>query len=410
MKQPYKHFPNSPGVYLFSAKGGKDHKSRVLYVGRAGSLKKRIASYFARNLKDQRIGEMVRVAKKISYLKTDSLLEAVILEANLIKKYWPKYNIQDRDGRSFVYVVFPKVDFSKPLIVRGKDLEKYRPANSEIIGPFQSLFAIKTVLELIRKIFPYSACRINSGTPCFHYQIGLCPGACIGKISKEDYQKNIKNLIMFLRGEKKRLTKQLKKEYPEKIEALKHLEDVSLIRDDSLNLSRDYSRFSRIEGYDISHFAGKETVGAMVVFTNCRPDKSGYRLFKIRNKEANNDLAALEEMIERRLNHPEWPYPNLILVDGGKTQVGRVKFALDKRNLQIPVVGLSKYRGAAPIAVAGEPRPDKSGRDKLVLTKIKKSLKELILASKNLFQQIRDEAHRFAISFSKKKRSIDKSR
>lgn len=374
-----KRFPSTPGVYEFIGKNNE-----VLYVGRAINLKRRILNYFQKTL-DPRIREMVVLAKNIKFIKTQNHLEAIILEANLIKKYWPKYNVKDRDDRSFVYVVFPKTEFSKPLIIRQKELEKFSPRNAHIFGPYQSSHLIRSALKIIRRIFPYSLCAINSSKTCFDYQIGLCPGACVSKISAKDYQKNINNIILFLSGKKKELLKKLKKENPKQIRALNHIQDVSLL--EGLNAG-NYA--GRIEGYDISHLSGKETVGSMVVFTNAMPDKDQYRIFKIKSAPAGDDLRALTEVLERRLNHREWQYPDLFVIDGGKPQLDFVKKVFQESKIQIPFLGISKFQN-----------------DKLVIPKnFSKNLKELVQINKKLLLQVRDEAHRFANSFGRRKRVI----
>ncbi len=381
--------PKEPGVYVFI-----DRENKFLYIGRATSLKRRVSSYFQRP-QDPRLAEMLNLAVRIKYFKTDSVLEAIILEANLIKKYWPKYNVKAKDDRSFVYIVIPKVSYSRPFIVRQRELQKFVPQAS-VFGPYQSLSLIKTGLRIIRRIFLYSTClsagrpaEINSGKPCFDYQIGLCPGACVGKISKEDYQKNIDNLILFLKGEKKRLLKKLQKENPEKIKSLKHIQDVALIsRDEPIS-----AKMNKIEGYDISHLTGKETFGSMVVFINGRSDKTQYRLFKIRSAPANDDLRALEEIITRRFKHVEWPYPDLILIDGGKPQIDYISKVLEKINVVIPFVGISKFAG-----------------DKMVFpSKIKSSMREFIQTNKGVLLKVREEAHRFAIKASRRHRNLRKS-
>lgn len=370
----------SPGVYIWL-----DKNNIPLYIGRATSLRRRVLQYFRKDI-DLRIGEMTSLAKKIKYYETDTVLEAVILEANLIKKYWPKYNVKDRDDRSFVYVVFPRTsprlrtasstDFPKPIIVRGRELKSFLVGSSKIFGPYQSLTLVRNALKIVRRIFPYSTCR-QEGKACFDYQIGLCPGVCVGKISKQDYQKNISNIILLLKGEKKKLLKKLAKENPAAALALKHIQDVTLItREESVG---DDGKFNRIEGYDISHFAGKEVYGSMAVFINGQPDKSQYRLFKIRTV-GNNDLAALKEMVERRLKHTEWPKPDLILIDGGKPQVDYLTKVLAQNQTNIPFLGISKLAGDRLVFAAGA----------------KNTFKDLAGAIKNLLQQVRDEAHRFA--------------
>ena len=379
-----KNFSSTPGVYFFIGKNNE-----ILYIGRAVNLKKRILNYFQKNL-DSRINEMVGLAKDIRYKKTKNLLEAIILEANLIKKYWPKYNVKDKDDRSFIYVVIPKSEYSQPFIIRGKELEKFSPITSNIFGPYQSLLLVKSALKIIRRIFPYGVCKPFSNKACFDYQIGLCPGLCIGAITKKDYQKNIRNLILFLSGERKKLLEKLKKENPDKIKAINHIQDVALIKSDEfIAKPPKHQLLNRIEAYDISHFSGKETVGAMAVLTNGELDKSQYRKFIIK-KAGNNDLLALEEMILRRLNHKEWQMPNLILVDGGLPQVSYISKIFKDRNINIPIAGISKFGG-----------------DKLIFQKnIKKSIRNLIEISKNDLLKLRDESHRFAISFSRKKRQI----
>ncbi len=382
LKDTIKQFPTSSGVYLFV-----DKKGKVLYVGRAVNLRRRVKNYFDKNL-EPRLQEMVSLASKIKYQKTDNLLEAIILEANLIKKYWPKYNIRERDNRSFVYIVIPKQDFTKPMIVRGRELKKFPASKAEIFGPYKSLTTTETALKIIRRIFPYSTCQINSGKPCFDYQIGLCPGACFGAISKEDYQKNIENIILLLKGRKKTLLKRLEKENPTQAEALKHLADVALISQEDYYLT---PQFNRIEGYDISHLAGKETYGSLVVFQNGKPKKQDYRLFKVKNAPPHDDFKALEEVILRRLRHFEWHYPDLIFVNGGRPQIDYLTKVFSQHNIKIPLVGISKYGG-----------------DKLVFPKkTKKSFQELAETIKPILLKVREEAHRFAIKASRKARKFE---
>ncbi len=365
-----KKLPLSPGVYIWL-----DKSNTPLYVGRATSLRRRVLQYFRPDI-DPRIGEMVQLASKIKFHETPSVLEAIILEANLIKKYWPKYNVKDKDNRSFVYIVFPKTDFPKPIIVRGRELESFPASSAKIFGPYQSTTLVRNALKVIRRIFPYSTCKPNS-KPCFDYQVGLCPGVCVGAISKEDYQKNISNIMLLLRGEKNRLLKKLSKENPAAALALKHFQDVTLITREDFVVGGQ--KFNRIEGYDISHFAGKEVYGSMVVFTGGKPDKSQYRLFKIRTV-GNNDLDALKEMMERRLKHTEWPKPDLILIDGGKPQVDYIFKVAQQFQVAAPMLGISKLNGDRLVFPAGT----------------KNVFKDLAETIKRTLQGVRDEAHRFA--------------
>src|SRR3989338_945586 len=375
--------PDKPGVYLFL-----DKKGEILYVGRATSLKRRVASYFRKDI-DPRIKEMVGLAVKMKHYVTETVFESFILEANLIKKHWPKYNIREKDDRSFVYIVIAEADYPKPVIARGKDLDKFPAGSAKVFGPYKSLRIAGEILKIARRIFPYGNCKPNQGKPCFHYQIGLCPGICVGAISKEDYQKNTNNLILFLSGEKKRLIKKLTKENPQQAESLKHIRDASL-------LIREYigggeGKMNRLEAYDISHFAGKETYGAMAVFSGGEENKNEYRLFKIKSAPANDDLAALKETMERRFRHKEWPTPNLIVIDGGRPQVLAVSRVLRDNNIKTPMLGISKLQN-----------------DKLVFPfGTKKSFQELAEASKNILLRARDEAHRFANFARKRRKRID---
>ena len=371
IKSLIKSAPVKSGVYFWLGKN-----KEVLYVGRATNLKNRLGQYLQSKV-EARISEMVSLASSVRYEITDSVLEAIILEAKYIKKYWPKYNVKDRDDRSFIYLVMPKKDFTTPLIIRGHDLKKFPAGTAQVFGPYQSYYLLKNALRLLRPLFPYSTCRAHSGKACFDYQIGLCPGTCVSKISARDYQKNINNLTLLLGGQKKRLLKKLLRENPAKAQALKHLQEVSLLTKEQ-NLSEE--RLSRLEGYDISHHAGKESYGAMVVFINGEPDTSSYRLFKIKDAPSADDERALLEVLLRRFKHQEWPLPELIMIDGGLPQINFLSRELSKFNINIPLVGISKFSG-----------------DKLVFSKqVKKLQKSLAENIKPTLLKLREEAHRFA--------------
>lgn len=366
-----------------------DKKRNVLYVGRATSLRNRVASYFRKDM-DPRIGEMVALAGEIKHVAIETIVDSVILEANLIKKHWPKYNVREKDDRSFVYIIINKSDYPQPITIRGKELSKFPADNFSVFGPYKSLRIAREILRIARRVFPFSTCQPNQGKPCFHYQLGLCPGVCIGTISKKDYKKNIDDLIFFLSGEKKKLLKNLMKDNPEKAASLKHIQDVALIERENIDEEKA-GELKRIEGYDISHFAGKETYGAMVVFENGRENKNEYRLFKVREAPPNNDLRALEEVVLRRFKHKEWNLPELLLIDGGRPQVLHVWRALKKSGVNIPILGISKLHGDRLVFPAGT----------------KKAFRDLAEFSKNLFLKVRDEAHRFANFARKRKKLIE---
>ncbi|MGC9611109.1 MAG: excinuclease ABC subunit UvrC [Minisyncoccia bacterium] len=405
----YKNLPDTPGVYIFKNTAGK-----ILYIGKAGNLKRRVSSYFLRG-HDSRIEKLVNEIKKIEYKKTDTAIEALILEAELIKKYQPPYNVREKDDSSFLFVEITDEKLPRVLLVRGKD----KP-NGKRFGPFTSSSSIREALKIIRRIFPFSTHQTDKPLkrPCFDYQIGLCPGTCLpgqgaGLIHKTDYLKNIKNLRMFFEGKKKRMMKELEKEMAqaskkteyekaEKIKrqvfALKHIQDVALIREErgpelprGVRLGRrpgdtpsgDSGRAKRIEGYDISNISGTSAVGAMVVFTNGEPDKDEYRKFKIKTVFKSDDTGMLKEVLIRRFRN-SWLKPDLILIDGGRGQVNAAKAVMNKFGLKIPIVGLAKG-------------PKRKRNDLVGLIPKFTDLKTLI--------KVRDEAHRFAIAYHKKLRS-----
>lgn len=371
LKEKSKLAPKKPGVYFWLGKS-----QEVLYVGRSSNLNNRLKQYWQKNI-EARIAEMVDTASGLRYEETDTLLEAIILEAKYIKKYWPKYNVRDRDDRSFLYLVIGKADFAKPIIIRAGELKKFNSKQVDIFGPYQSRVMLQNALRLIRRVFPYSTCKAGSGKPCFDYQIGLCPGSCISKISADDYRKNIDNIRLLLNGHKKRLVNKLAKDDKEKLKSLKYLQDVSLLnREDDLRQGNLF----RIEAYDISHHSGQESYGSMVVFENGERNKDEYRLFKIKEAPAGDDERALLEVLSRRLKHEEWPLPDLLLIDGGSPQISFISRELDKLNINLPLVGISKLGG-----------------DKLVFPKkTNKAWRDLMENLKPVLLKSREEAHRFA--------------
>lgn len=371
LKDKLTDIPHQPGIYFWL-----DKKGEILYIGRATNLHARLSQYFQKD-RERRIAEMVALAHDISYQVTETTLEAVILEAANIKKYWPKYNIIDRDDRSFVYLVIPQTDFSKPTIVRGKDLSRLAAGRTKVFGPYQSYYLLRQALRIIRRVFPYSTCQANSGHPCFDYQIGMCPGSCLGLISPLEYKKNIDNICLLLAGQKKRLMSKLAKDAPAQLKAWQQIQDVALLKkEEDLGVSKAH----RLEGYDISHLSGQETYGSMVVFINGEPAPDEYRLFKIKDAPSGDDERALAEVLIRRFRHQEWPRPDMIMIDGGTPQISFLSRVLAENNISISMVGISKFSG-----------------DKLVFpAKTKASWKELVTNMKPTLLRLREEAHRFA--------------
>jgi len=363
--------PQQPGVYFWLNQSG-----RVLYVGRAVNLRNRLKQYLAANL-EPRIAEMVKQAADIKHVVAASLLEAIVLEAKNIKKYWPKYNVKDCDDRSFVYVFIPTGPFSKPTIIRGRELDKFSNRAGRIFGPYQSFQLINKALRLIRRVFPYGTCQPQSGRACFDYQIGLCPGACLGKISAREYQKNISNLQLLLAGDKKLLLNRLMKENPDKLTALQHLQDVSLLSKED---DPQEQKVGRLEAYDISHFQGKESYGAMAVFEDGQANPQEYRLFKIKTAPAGDDERALAEVLTRRFKHQDWLRPDIIIIDGGRPQISFLSRIIEAQDISIPLVGISKFGG-----------------DELVFpSKMPAASRSLISRQRATLLKLRDEAHRFA--------------
>ncbi|MGC9603292.1 MAG: GIY-YIG nuclease family protein [Minisyncoccia bacterium] len=379
----YKNLPDTPGVYIFRNGAGK-----ILYIGKAGNLKRRVSSYFLRP-HDYRIQKLVSEIKKIECKKTDTAIEALILEAELIKKHQPQYNIREKDDTSFLFVEIVNEMFPRVLLVRGKDKPK-----GKRYGPFTSSAQAREALKIIRRIFPFSTHETGKllRRPCFDYQLGLCPGTCIGNFSRTEYLKNIKNLELFFEGKKKKIIQNLKKEmaaasrgmeyekadkFKRQLFALQHIQDVAFINEPGIQNAKIGEH--RIEGYDISNISGISAVGSMVVFKNGKPDKNEYRKFKIKTIFKSDDTGMLKEILVRRFRN-DWPKPELILIDGGRGQVNAAKEVLNKLALRIPIVGLAKG-------------PERKKNELIGKIPVFTDLKTLI--------RIRDEAHRFAVSYHK---------
>lgn len=386
-------------------------RNKILYIGKAANLRRRISSYFLRP-HDSRIEKLVSEIKKIDYKETDSALEALILEAELIKKYQPPYNVREKDDKSFLYVQITSDKFPRVLLVRGKQVDGRK---RNFYGPFTSASNIREALRIIRKIFPYSIHKLSvkgqvssveRKRACFDYQIGLCPGTCTGEADKKEYMQNIKNIRLLLRGKKKQILKNLEREMQKaskgqeyeraaklrkQIFALQHISDTALISSDSYGqgLSVSGQVLPRIEGYDISNISGDYAVGAMVVFLGDKPARNQYKKFKIKTIHQSDDVGMLKEMLRRRMAHRDWGTPDLVLIDGGKGQVNGAKSVLEEFGLKIPVVGIAK---------GAKRKKNEFTGDKPALSMVEELDKKTLI-------RVRDEAHRFAIQYHKKLRS-----
>jgi excinuclease ABC subunit C len=378
------NLPNKPGVYFW--KRGKE----ILYIGKATSLRDRVRSYFAKDLIDTRgpgILDMTVQAGTVDFQETDSVLEAIILEANLIKKHQPKYNVKEKDNKSFNCIAITNDPLPKVIIIREREtkLQKF----NAVFGPYPNGTLLKDALKIIRKIFPFiDDNSAKKDQREFYKQLGLTPD------QKAEYSKNIRNIKLFLSGKKGQVIKSLEKEMhtyakrhefeladitKKKIFALNHINDVALIKDEARQTGESF----RIESYDIAHISGKNTVGVMTVVTNNHVDKSEYRKFIIRSGKGNDDYGNLKEVLTRRFSHPEWPKPNLVVVDGGLGQYNAISDLIQ----DIPLVSVIKDDRHKPKGFHGDP------------DMIKKYKKEILLAN--------NESHRFAITFHKQKRGKD---
>ncbi|MFA6365187.1 MAG: GIY-YIG nuclease family protein [Candidatus Paceibacterota bacterium] len=401
MKKLYLHIPEVPGVYFM-----KDGAGKILYIGKAANLKRRVSSYFLRP-HDTRIQKMVSEIRAIEYKEAGTALEALILESKYIKEYQPPFNIREKDDKSFLYVVITKDTFPRVLLVRGKEMAKEDSLLQ--FGPFTFASSLREALRIMRRIFPWNThapdvvakAYGHAGKkmrPCLEYEIGICPGTCIGAISPKEYKNIIRNLTLFFEGKKEKalaaftgeMKAASKKQEFEKAEqikrrlfALQHIQDVALIHDSEVASGKEGERPYRIEGYDISNIGGASAVGSMVVFTNGISDKKEYRKFKIRTVTQADDVGMLREVLIRRFTN-KWLLPDCILIDGGRGQVNIAKEILLKYGLTIPLVGLAKG-------------PERKKNE--VIGTIPKGVTLATLI------KVRDEAHRFAVAYHKKVRS-----
>jgi excinuclease ABC subunit C len=392
--------PDQPGVYFFLGK-----KKEILYIGKATSLKNRIRSYFINDIKEKRselIEKMIIEAKNVEYTVTDSVLEALILETNLIRTHKPRYNTKSKDDKSYNHLLITNEDWPRVLIVREKDLiERFK--KDEIMydfGPFTSGVLFRDALKIIRRLFRFydtktpigkEKSKMEKGKIDFNRQIGLYPD----KNNQTEYKKTIDQLKLFFQGKKYQIIKQLEKEMmslakkeefekaevvKRKIYALKHIQDISLVKND-YKTYKDTNGV-RIEAYDVAHYRGKEMVGVMTVVEGGEAIKNEYRKFNIKTLNDANDPAALKEILTRRLTHKEWPLPEIIVVDGGRAQINVAEKLIRENNLMIPVTAIVKdeHHKVAKI-IASES----------ILNKFKF---DILLAN--------SEAHRFAINFHRK--------
>ena len=409
--------PDNPGVYQFL-----DTKGTVLYVGKAKNLKNRVSSYFTSGELAPKTAVLVSQVKNIRIIPVESEIEALLLEASLIKKYAPKYNIRLTDGKAYPLIRITVKD-TYPAVLTARRPEDPK---SVYFGPFPSSNTVRSVLRLLRRIFPYHSTLNHPKKPCLYHHLDLCP--CIPAFDTDEtrklYKKTISHILDFLDGNTSKVLKDLEKErdneskvehYEEAGKMQKQIDNINFIThpvhkpfeyETNPNLKEDlrYKEMlslqtilnthglevalpTRIECYDNSNIQGTNPTSSMVVLTNGAIDKSQYRKFKIKQVKGPNDFASMKEVLSRRFKHTEWPFPDLLIVDGGKGQISSAAEVLDELGLNTPLVGLAK-------------------REETIITRdfqeirLKKSEPAL-----QLVMRIRDEAHRFAITFHRKLRS-----
>ena len=421
----YLKFPENPGIYIYFK------KEIPIYVGKAINLKKRISSYFRINL-ETKTKRMMSEAESVSFIKVASELEALLLEAKLIKLYQPKYNIISKDDKHPLYIKITKEKYPRIITVRKTDL-KNSPSLATY-GPFPSSGSVRSVLKTIRRIFPYSDHKIGK-RPCLYSQIGLC-NPCPNEIESNKYplkkqiqtgkyKTNIKHIKAILNGNisavKKALEREMKTfseqenyegaiEIRNKIRGLEYvtgprtsidsyLENPNLVQDIrdkelkelSLILKKNLGikPIARIECFDVAHLQGVEAGASMVTFLDGVPDKKYYRHFKIRQKKGQDDYQSMREVSERRKKHlGDWGRPDLIIVDGG---VGQLSIFLKEfKEENVPVIGLAKRFETLVIPV------EKFGTVQMEKIRLQKG------PALNLVQRIRNEAHRFAQAYHHK--------
>lgn len=404
--------PAVPGIYVF--RRGKT----AIYIGKAANLKKRLSSYFRKNV-GEKVRQMLREATNLDWTETSSEVEAFLKEAELVKKHRPKYNVVLRDDKNYFYVGITKEEFPRIFVThRPSQIKSFR-----YVGPFTNGAAIKTTLKLLRRVFPYCTCKKSHKRKCLNAQIERCLGYCclLGSQNKWsegqilEYNGNIKNIIAVLSGRQKKIIQQIKREMLESSK-LQDFERAAKLRDQLSGLENIFSHrlfladhggqtslapweriereikilagskksISRVEGYDISNISGQEATGSMAVFIDGLPVKSEYRKFRIKTVRGISDVDMLREVIGRRLRHQEWSYPDLILIDGGKTQLNAaqavLRFLIHDSKFIIPVFALAKREEELYLPGRKFPLP----------------LKNLPQAMAQFLQRVRDESHRFA--------------
>lgn len=401
IKEKIKEFPHSPGVYIMR---GED--DAVLYVGKAIDLKKRVSSYFYPNrVNSARIELMIRKVRDVAYIPTASEAEALIYENGLIKELAPKYNIALRDDKSYPMLKLTVNEkFPRLFITRHK-----KDDGALYYGPYSDAGLLREAVEALRELFPLRGCNIIGKKPCLNYHIKRCLAPCAGAVDEKVYGEMVEEARLFLSGRRTELLKRVaenmarasREERFEDAALLKvRLEALSGMKGKAVSYGpldevRELGRITglpvqpdTIEAFDISNIMGESAVGSMIVFYKGRPRNSLYRKFRIKMVSGIDDYAMIREVVRRRYSRrleERAGMPDLILIDGGKGHLAAATDELSKLGLSdLPVISIAKE--FEHIFVKGR-------KDPLILPKESKAL--------HLVQRIRDEAHRFAITYYK---------
>ncbi len=398
-KEKIKNFPDAPGVYLM-----KDGDGRVIYVGKALSLKKRVMSYFLKAQPSVKTQIMLSYCRAIDHIVTLSEHDALILEADLIKQYKPRFNISLKDDKSYPYIKITKEDLPRVFIGRRKKVAE----NVDHFGPYTSSRLLRRALTILRKTFPFCTCRKFPKKVCLNYHMGLCAGPYQKKISKRAYRDIIKALGDFLTRSDSDLIDDLSLKMRDLVKAEKFeeaarlrdsLEALSILvflkktdarqtfgpMDDLQALGLDKEP-ARIEAFDISDIGGSLAVGSMVSFHNGKPDKGNYRRFKIKTVSGSDDYAMMGEVVRRRyvrlVKEASVLKPDLIVIDGGLGHLEAARGVLKALDLKLPIIAIAKSEEL--IYTVNHKNPVKLSVDSGIL---------------RLIQRARDEAHRFALKY-----------
>lgn len=388
IKEKIKSLPQRPGVYLM-----KDRKARVVYVGKAADLKKRVSSYFQKTPAAVRNAMLIEQICDIETIETASEHEAFLLESRLIKRFRPRFNVSLRDDKSFPFIKISKEPYPRVFIGRRKPHE-----DVEYFGPYTNVGVLRAAIQSLRKTFPFCSCRRFLKTACLDYHLGLCSAPCAGTISKQRYRKIILDFKHFLQkgsmGLRKKLEKRMRycsehRHYEEALQLRERIRALGVLAEQSTSglfeLLGLFKEPHRIEAFDISTLLGKEAVGSMVTFIVGKPSKANYRRFKIKSVEGIDDYKMIQELVHRRYRRvmlEALEKPDLIVIDGGRGHLHAALHALHQEGLDIPMIAIAKEKELIYTIKHTQPIALSSGDQAL-----------------QLIQRVRDEAHRFALAY-----------